>query len=162
MSKILGSIGGLAAGVTLSGLALAKLMQTKMLMQIESPKSFDDTCKAIESVIPQFSNEGWGFPFGAWNLHKVFEEKNLTPDSITNIKVYFLCNARLASKVIGVDNKMMGIMPCSWSVYEKNNKTYIAKMNIGLMSKLFVGTIKEMMLEVEATEKRMFDKIFSL
>ncbi len=85
------------------------------------------------------------------------------PDDIKNIMVYFVCNAKLANKVINANNAMMGIMPCSWAVYEKENgEVYIAKMNIGLMSKLFTGAIKDMMLEVEATEDRMFKKIFSL
>lgn len=162
MGSKLSAVGGILAGVTLSGVAGMKLMQTKMAIDIKSPKNFEDTCKAIEETIPQFAEEGWGFPFEKWNFFKVFESRNLIPEGIKNIMVYFLCNAKLANKVISENNAMMGIMPCSWAVYEKDNgEVYIAKMNIGLMSKMFSGAIKEMMLEVEETEKRMFDKIFS-
>ena len=161
MGKLIGSIGGLAAGAALSGLAGVKLMQTKMTVSIKSPKSFEETCEGIEKSIEEFKDEGWGFPFDKWDFHNVLENSNLVPEGIEKIMVYFLCNARLASKVISVNNSMMGIMPCSWAVYQKQNSVYIAKMNIGLMSKMFTGEIKEMMLEVEKTEKRMLDKIFS-
>ena len=68
----------------------------------------------------------------------------------------------MAAKVINTNNAMAGITPCSWAVMEKaDGKTYIAKMNIGLMSKIFTGTIKEAMEKVEADEKKMFEKIFS-
>ncbi len=163
MGKTLGMIGGTLAGIALSGVATMKLAQTKMTMEIKSPKSFEDTCKVIETVIPQFADEGWGFPFDKWDFGNVFASRDLMPDDIKNIMVYFVCNAKLANKVINANNAMMGIMPCSWAVYEKENgEVYIAKMNIGLMSKLFTGAIKDMMLEVEATEDRMFKKIFSL
>ncbi len=162
MGSKLSAITGAVAGVAFSSIAGAKLMQTKMTVNIKSPKSFEDTCKAIEAVVPQFAEEGWGFPFDKWNFHKVLDDRELVPDGIKNIMVYFLCNAKLASKVVSANSAMMGVMPCSWAVYEKTDgSVYIAKMNIGLMSKMFSGAIKEMMLEVEKTEKRMFDKIFS-
>ncbi len=114
-------------------------------------------------MVPEFSEEGCGFPFAKWNFYDVFQKRNLVLQGIKNIMVYFVCNARLANKVINADSTMVGIMPCSWAVYEKDNgDVYIAKINIGLMSKIFKGDIKEMMQEVEKTEKKMFDKIFDL
>lgn len=57
--------------------------------------------------------------------------------------VYFICNAKLAARVISATNAMAGIMPCSWSVSERNDGIYISKMNIGLMAKIFSGEIKK-------------------
>jgi uncharacterized protein (DUF302 family) len=160
MSKVLGYLGGFTAGVVLSGLGGSKLMQTKMAISIKSPKSFEDTCQSIEKTVAEFADEDWGFPIEKWNFYQVFEKNNLVPERIKNIMVYFICNAKLANTVINANNSMMGIMPCSWAVYENENGVFIAKMNIGLMSKMFTGTIKDMMLKVEDTEKRMIEKIF--
>ncbi len=163
MKKGAGIVGGAIMGMFATGIAGIKLMQTKMTMEIKSPKSFEATCYAIEKVVPEFSEEGWGFPFAKWNFYDVFQKRSLVLKGIKNIMVYFVCNARLANKVINADSTMVGIMPCSWAVYEKDNgDVYIAKINIGLMSKIFKGDIKEMMQEVEKTEKKMFDKIFDL
>ncbi|WP_025270219.1 DUF302 domain-containing protein [Hippea sp. KM1] len=162
MLNFKGFVGGAVVGASSLGLAGLKLFQTKMVKEIESPKSFEETCRAIERVIPEFADEGWGFPFDKWNFYKVFESRNIEVEGIRNIMVYFICNAGLAATVINENNAMMGIMPCSWAVNEKDNgKAYIAKMNIGLMSKMFTGKIKEMMLEVEKTEKEMLRRIFS-
>ncbi len=162
MSKTLSFLGGLVAGVGGVGVAGMKLFQTQMVKEIESPKSFEETCEAIERVIPEFASEGWGFPFDKWNFYKVFESRNIDVPNIRKLTVYFICNAKLAAKVINTNNAMAGIMPCSWAVMEKTDgKTYIAKMNIGLMAKIFTGTIKEAMEKVEADEKRMFERIFS-
>ncbi len=162
MSKTLSFLGGLVAGVGGVGVAGMKLFQTQMVKEIESPKSFEETCEAIERVIPEFASEGWGFPFDKWNFYKVFEDRNIDVPNIRKLTVYFVCNAKLAAKVINTNNAMAGIMPCSWAVMEKTDgKTYIAKMNIGLMAKIFTGTIKEAMEKVEADEKRMFERIFS-
>ena len=162
MSKTVSFIGGLLAGAGALGVAGMKLFQSKMVVEIESPKSFEETCEAIEKTIPEFADEGWGFPFDKWNFYKVFEKNNIEVPDIRKLMVYFICNARLSAKVINENNAMAGIMPCSWAVMEKTDgKTYIAKMNIGLMSKMFTGTIKETMEIVEETEKRMFERIFS-
>ncbi len=162
MSKTLSFLGGVLTGVGGLGLAGMKLFQSKMVIEIESPKSFEETCESIERVIPEFSDEGWGFPFEKWNFYNVFEKGNIDVPDIKKLMVYFICNAKLSAKVINTNNAMAGIMPCSWAVMEKTNgKTYIAKMNIGLMAKIFTGTIKETMELVEKTEHRMFEKIFS-
>ncbi|WP_022670515.1 DUF302 domain-containing protein [Hippea alviniae] len=160
--KILHAIGGAAIGAASLGALTLKLFQTQMVKEIPSPKNFEETCKAIEKVIPQFSNSGWGFPFEKWNFYKVFEDRNIDVPNIRKLTVYFVCNANLAARVINTNNAMAGIMPCSWAVMEKaDGKTYISKMNIGLMAKMFTGEIKKAMLEVEKTEKEMFKRIFS-
>jgi len=162
MSKTLSFLGGLVAGVGGVGITGVKLFQTQMVKEIESPKSFEETCEAIERVIPEFASEGWGFPFDKWNFYKVFEDRNIDVPNIRKLTVYFVCNAKLAAKVINTNNAMAGIMPCSWAVMEKTDgKTYIAKMNIGLMAKIFTGPIREAMDKVEADEKKMFERIFS-
>ncbi len=153
-------LSGAAIGIAAETAGVLYLFRNKMVIDIKSPKSFEETCEAIERVIPQFESEGWGFPFDKWNFYKVFESRNLDVDNINKLMVYFICNAKLAARVISTTNAMAGIMPCSWAVSERNDGVYISKMNIGLMAKIFSGEIKKAMEIVEETEKRMLKKIF--
>ncbi len=160
--KILELTSGMVLGAASAGVAGVKLLQTQLMKEIPSPKSFEDTCKAIEETVPQFAEKGWGFPFDKWNFYKVFEDRNIDVPNIKKLTVYFICNAKLAAKVINTNSAMAGIMPCSWAVMEKTDgKTYIAKINISLMAKVFSGPIKEAMLQVEKDEEEMFNKILS-
>ena len=160
--KILELTSGMVLGAASAGVAGLKLFQTQMVKEIPSPKSFEETCKAIEETVPQFAEKGWGFPFDKWNFYKVFEDRNIDVPNIKKLTVYFICNAKLAAKVINTNSAMAGIMPCSWAVMEKTDgKTYIAKINISLMAKVFSGPIKEAMLQVEKDEEEMFNKILS-
>ena len=152
---------GILVGSASIGAGILKLFQTQMVKEIPSPKSFEETCKAIEEVIPQFAGRGWGFPIDKWNFYKVFEDKDIKIRDIRKLTVYFVCNAKLEAKVINTNSAMAGIMPCSWAVMEKTDeKIYISKMNIDLMAKMFSGEIKEAMLEVARTEKEMLRMMF--
>ena len=74
--------------------------------------------------------------------------------------MYFVCKPQHANSVLSVEPKMGGIMPCTWAVYETTDgEVYIAKMNIGLMSKLFSGVIGKVMKDVAQTEEEMLSKI---
>ena len=74
--------------------------------------------------------------------------------------MHFVCKSAHANKILKVDPNMSGIMPCTWSAYEaKNGEVYLAKMNIGLMSKMYFGLIREIMADVAKTEAAMLSKI---
>ncbi len=152
---------GVLVGSASIGAGILRLFQTQMVKEIPSPKGFEETCKAIEEVIPQFARKGWGFPINKWNFYKVFEDRDIKIRDLRKLTVYFVCNAKLAAKVINTNSAMAGIMPCTWAIMEKTDgKTYIAKMNIDLMAKMFPGEIKEAMLEVARTEKEILYMMF--
>ena len=160
MGKVMNFAGGIAIGAASIGFFAIKLMQTKMIVEKRSTKSFQDTCEAVEKTVLSFKDEGWGFAFNNWSPYESLKKKNLIPKGVKNAMVYFICNARIASKVISADNAAMAIMPCSWAVYEKSTgSVYVAKINIGLMSRIFSDPMKEAMLNAAEAEDRMFDMI---
>ena len=153
---------GFIVGVVFTGSYIFYLMREKMVVSYRSKKDFEETCKAVEDVVAEFKEEGWGFPIPKWHFWDTFMKKNLKPKNFKNIMVYFVCNASLADKVISEDSKMVGIMPCTWAVYQlEDGSVYVAKMNVGLMAKMFSGTIKETMLKVEDADKRMLEKVLN-
>lgn len=163
MNLVIVLIIGIVLGMVILGLIVKSIMSKKMIVEFKSPKSFDDTCYALEETVGSFKNEGWGQPLDKWNFYKLLEKKNHIPAGIKNKMIYFVCNSELAKDVITGDRKMSAMMPCSWSVYETDkNEVYIAKMNIGLMSKLFSGMIREAMNKVEEVDRKIIQKIVSL
>jgi len=66
--------------------------------------------------------------------------------------VFFIYNAHHVHNVVNAKPEMVSIMLCGWVLYERNSKVRIAKMNIGLMSKMFSDTIKKVMTDVAETE----------
>ncbi len=153
MSTLIPLIIGVVAGMLLAGGIVLWMMRTRMVVAHRSRRSFEETCKAIERTV--LAHKGWGFPIDTWNFYETFRKKNLIPDHIEKLMVYFVCNSALAQKVISANPAMAGIMPCSWAVYELDNgEVYLSKMNIGMMSKMFSGVIGENMGIVAEADER--------
>ncbi len=152
MSTPIALIAGIVAGTVLTGAVVVWLMRTRMLVAHRSRRSFEDTCAAIETVV--LSHKGWGFPIETWNFYETFARKNVVPENIRKIKVFFVCNAAHASRVITADPSMAGMMPCSWAVYELDDgSVWVSKMNIGMMAGMFSGVIGRTMREVAEADE---------
>ncbi len=151
---------GFVAGLFVAVLGTVLAMRKLMVVPHRSRRGFEETCAAIEEVVP--AHPGWGFPIETWNFYETFLRKNLVPRGIRRLKVFFVCNAGLASKVISDTPAMAGIMPCSWAVYEMDDgSVWLSKMNIALMSKMFGGTIREAMTEVARMDEVFLRQVLS-
>jgi uncharacterized protein (DUF302 family) len=151
---VIAAIAGFACGVFVFML----IMKKYMIAHYRIEGNFQEIEQAIKEVVPQF--EGWSFPMPEWEFYKAQLAKNFTYNNITNMVMHFVCRSSHANKILKVDPNMGGIMPCTWAIYEtKNSEVYIAKMNIGLMSKMYLGPIREIMTDVAKTEAAMLSKI---
>jgi len=162
MSLIIVLVLGMVLGMIILGIVVKIVMSKKMIVEYKSTKSFEDTCVALENTVEEFKEDGWGHPLEKWHFYKLLEKKNHIPDGIKNKMIYFICNSELAKDVITGDRKMSAMMPCSWSVYETTTgEVFVAKMNIGLMSMLFSGIVKDTMNKVEAADMKMMPKVIN-
>ncbi len=149
---------GIVLGVVLSGIIFVYLLKKYMMVSFEIEGSFEEVEETVKQVIPRF--KGWGFPIPDWQFYKSQLSKGLSYDNIKNMVMHFVCKPVHANRVLKIDPKMAGIMPCTWAVYEDNDgKVYIAKMNIALMSKMYLGVIGEVMRDVAETEEKMLAMI---
>ncbi len=151
---------GLLVGVAAAGIAFVYLMRNFMVKEIELPGDFDSACKALEEAIEEA--KGWGQPIPAWEFYKSQISKGLTYDNIRNLKIFFVCKPSHANRIVRKFPYMSAMMPCSWSLYERNGgKVVLAKMNIGLMSKMFLGNlIGTVMGEVAREEEAILEGLF--
>ncbi len=147
MNPVVMFIAGLIIGMALIISLVITVMRTRMVVAHRSGRTFEDTCATIEKVVGEA--KGWGFPIETWNFYETFAKKNLVPKGFVKLKVYFVCNSALASRLIEDTPSFVGMMPCSWAVYEmEDGQVYLSKMNVGLMSMMFSGVPGASMKEV--------------
>ncbi len=149
--------GGLVAGAVIMGLVAWNMMPGMMLTVHESQFGFDET---VEFVTASATKHGWQVP-------KIYDlQASLVKaghDDMTRVKVLSLCQPDHAYGVLHHDEnkKITAIMPCRVGVYEDaSGKVYISEMNMGLMSRMFGGSIAEVMGKVAEEEHEMMKGAF--
>ncbi len=147
MNAVVFLIIGLVLGMALTVSLVITVMRTKMVVSRRSRRSFEDTCQTIEKVVTEA--QGWGFPIDNWDFYQALADKNLPPKGLVKLKVFFVCNPVLGSRMLGDTPSLVGMMPCSWAVYEmEDGSVHLSKMNVGMMSMMFSGVPGASMKEV--------------
>ncbi|MDX2435524.1 MAG: DUF302 domain-containing protein, partial [Acidobacteriota bacterium] len=149
---------GFVAGILITVVAVVMTMRSQMVVPERSSKSFDATCEAIENVVP--GTEGWSFPMESFDMSAKLAAKDGLPDNVRRIRLYFMCNPKVAKIVLGADPKLSAIMPCSWSVYElTDSSVWVSHMNISMMSKMMGGVVGTSMGEVAEVDERFLERV---
>ncbi|HEQ99954.1 MAG TPA: DUF302 domain-containing protein [candidate division Zixibacteria bacterium] len=155
--KISFFIGGLILGIALTGFVVAFSLPRMMIDVQESKLGFEQTVNKIQEAA--IAN--------GWIVSKVYNIQQSLLDEgrqdIGNMRVISICKPEYAEEILLDDGrkKMSAMMPCRISVYETaNGKVYIAGMNLGLMSKMFGGTIEEVMKRTSKEQEQMYAPIY--
>jgi len=149
---------GIVAGILITIVAVVITMRSQMVVPERSSKSFEATCEAIEDVVP--GTEGWSFPMESFDMSAKLAAKGGLPDNMKRIRLYFMCNPKVAKVVLGDSPKLSAIMPCSWSVYElTDGSVWVSHMNISMMAKMMGGVVGESMGEVAAVDERFLEQV---
>jgi uncharacterized protein (DUF302 family) len=149
---------GVIVGVVITALAVVGVMRSKMIVSHRSSRSFDETCAAIERVVP--AGDGWSFPLPSFDMHAKLAEKDQAPAGMRRNRLFFVCKPGVANRVLSDTPKIAAMMPCSWAVYElEDGSVWLATMNIGMMSKMFAGEVAAGMGEVAAADEKFLPEI---
>jgi len=140
-SRIIFLLIGLVAGMGLLGLIGWKAMPSMMLTVHESKYStVEKTTEALRAAIV---GQGWYCP-AIRNLNKTMAKHGVPLDR--QVRLVELCNTEHANKVLTDNPEVSTLMPCAWGVYQGDDgKVYISGMNMGLMGKMFGGTVAKVM-----------------
>lgn len=133
--------GGVVAGILACAMGMFAMMPKMMLTVHESRfDTVEETCAALEKAI---ENGGWVSP-ATRNMTKSMAKYGV--DFPGDVRIVELCKAEYADKVLQSNPEVLTLMPCAWGVYKgADGKVYISGMNMGLMGKMFGGTIAEVM-----------------
>ena len=147
---------GFIIGVICSAIAAWILMPKLMLTVRESKFDVEKTVAEIKSAAEK---NGWQVP-KIYNIQASLQKagyKDATP-----VKIMSLCQPDHAYKILkdNEDRKVSAIMPCRIGIFKADDgKTYISGMNMGLMGKMFGGTIAKVIACVSEEEHRILKNV---
>ena len=148
-------IGGVAAGVVLTG-ALGYGMADKLMFnETVSPFGIEETVARIQHNI-QAAGNGWTLS-GLRNPARAVQADGGNTLPVMMVEA---CSTKYSKPILNEDSvRFLSIlMPCKISVYKKNDgKVYIGTMNAGLMGKMFGPLVGEVMGQVAADQKKFLE-----
>jgi len=146
---------GATSGIIVTLLLVVVGMRSLMILEYESPLSFDDTVTQLEQSI---KDQGWTVAESK-NFNKSMEKHGVTFKP--RVRLIQLCKAPYAAEVLLDARHVACLMPCTFAVYESDDgMVKISKMNTGLMGKMFGGTISRVMGgAVTEDEEKILSKV---
>jgi uncharacterized protein (DUF302 family) len=148
---------GIVIGFIIMGLCVWFMMPKMMINVYESKSGFDETVLNVEKAVTAFDN--WKTPV-TFDIGQNIIDAGF--DDMTRVKIVSLCQPVYAKHILtdDKDKVVSSMMPLGIGVYETNDgKVCIAEMNIGLMGKMFGGTISEVMGKASTDISSMLDGI---
>ena len=128
-------------GMFLMGLIVWFTMPLLMLVKHRSKLSYAETFTTLSENL----NKKQDWKVLTVNDYKKSTEAFVNLEQTASVNI---CNPRYASRILA-DDKDRGVtafMPLSIGVYEdKKGQVFVSKLNIGLLGKMFGGTISEVM-----------------
>ena len=112
-------------------------------MIIEDTSRYDFST-TIEKITAAVNDAGWKMPA----THDLQNTIRNFGKEILPVKIIEICHPGHSSRLLGLDDERIvsTFMPCRISVYEKSDgKTYVSRMNSGLLSKQIGGIVEEVM-----------------
>jgi uncharacterized protein (DUF302 family) len=100
----------------------------------------EETCEQLRAAIEA---AGWQCP-AVRDMRQSMAKYGVTFPG--EARIVELCQATYAKQVLTTNPEVLTLMPCAWGVYKgSDGKVYISGLNMGLMGKLFGGTIAKVM-----------------
>ncbi|HHE37176.1 MAG TPA: DUF302 domain-containing protein [Candidatus Cloacimonetes bacterium] len=158
MKKLtIGLVIGIIVGLVGMGILVWKMMPQKMLNVVKSQYNFEETVALLQEA--SYSN-GWEvlhvYDIGDCLFNEGYD------DQMLKVNVISICQSEYSYNILQDDEnkKIAAIMPCRIGIYEDlEGDVYITRMNIGLLSKMFGGTIEEIMSYVAKDDEKIIEDI---
>ncbi|MBK8597908.1 MAG: DUF302 domain-containing protein [Holophagales bacterium] len=142
MKKLLPFSAGLIAGALLVAVAAVVAMPRLMIHEQTSPFGVEETVEKIKAAALA---RGWVVS-GVKPLHESVRKNG--GGELPPILLVELCQARHAHAILveGPSRKLSAFMPCTVSVYRRDDgTTAVGSMNAGLLGRVFGGTVARVM-----------------
>lgn len=143
-------LAGILTGIIVS-IAVIVVFAPKLMFTVsESKYDFETTKALIEKGTPE---NKWAMPH-QYNLQATMEKHGF---DVQPVSVFSVCKPDIAVRILDNDEKrhISAMMPCRIAVYKKEDgKTYVSRMNAGLLAKLLGSDVNAIMGEAgEGSEK---------
>ncbi|MBT3244727.1 MAG: DUF302 domain-containing protein [Bacteroidetes bacterium] len=131
------------------------MVHNQLMLENESKESFFDSINWIEKTM---TDNDWKI----LDIHDLQNSMENNGYEVLPVKVFAVCQPHHAIKVLGKDDDRIvsAMMPCRISVYTKSDgKTYISRINTGMMADDFHGAMKELMVSTSEEIEEMLEPI---
>lgn len=134
------------------------MKSNELLLENESLFPFEETVKMLTNEISKKE----------WNLtatHDLQQTLKNFGKEVIPVKVFALCHPNHSGKILELDNERIvsSLMPCRISVYKKSNgKTYLSRLNSGLMAASFGGIIEKVMNDSAADIEEIIKPLITI
>ena len=149
MSK---AILGIVVGIFITALYLMNSAGSLMFKEIESPFGVEETAARIQANIQSLEHKGWKLS----GLRDPAKAVAFSGGNVLPVLIVEACSTDYSGPILKDDDTrvLSLLMPCSISVYKKDNgKVYVGMMNSGLMGQLFGSKVANIMKQVEADQE---------
>ena len=156
MKSIFLLIIGFILGIAITLVLLLKIFPSQMIITRESRFGMDETVDLIDS---SSTENGWAVA-KVWDLGDRMIKAGY--EDAPMVKVVEICHAENTYNVLKNEDDMFisVLMPCRMAVYEySDGRTFVSRMNIGLMSKLFSPNVKSVMSGVAEDDEKILNGI---
>jgi uncharacterized protein (DUF302 family) len=145
-----GAILWVLVGAALTGAITWLAMPALMLVTESSPHGYEATIARLEQSLTARAD---------WKVLAVNDyQKAVAPfGAIERAGSINVCNPRYASRILGnpADRSVTAFMPLAVGVYEDGSgDVYVTRLNVGLLGRMFGGTISEVMGQAGADLER--------
>ena len=155
MKQVLTLILGIIIGVILVFAVIKMQGANLMIKTIESRFEYEETLAKISEQV--YANN--------WEIlhtYDIAQCLNSNTDQHLNITVLSICQPEFSSLILSNETNryIASIMPCRISIYEDDaGNVFVSRMNIGLLSGLFSGTVGEILSYVAEDDKKITSDI---
>ncbi|MCD4819907.1 MAG: DUF302 domain-containing protein [Candidatus Cloacimonetes bacterium] len=121
-------------------------MPKMMIFEDVSQYDFDKSVEVFETSVAE---HGWEIP----KIHDLQKTMAKFDKQVRPVKVIELCHPDHAGKILleSEERIVSSLMPCRVAIYEKaDSKTYISRMNSGMMAAMMGGLIAEVMADASS------------
>ena len=139
--SIIHAVVWMLVGMVLMGLIVWFSMPSLMLIKHKSKLSYNETVNVLSETLKKKQD---------WRVIIVNDYQKSTAAFVALERVgsITICNPRHASKILADDTNrfVTAFMPLGLGVYEdKKGQVFVSQMNVGLLGKMFGGTISDVM-----------------
>lgn len=144
---------GIVIGLLLAATLVVCLLPRTMIHVRPSRYDFDTTCAMVyDSILAH-----------GWTVDAI-HDCGMQSDSTTagpKVKVFAICKKELSSALLkqGKNRRMTAVMPCRIGVYERDGKTYVSSLRIGLIGKLFGKSVSPYTNQAARDERAILQEI---
>ena len=147
---------GLVAGLAIAVLIILVVVPKSLFTVTESKYDFNETVTLLEEST---KTQSWSLPH-QYNLQATMTKHGF---DVKPVKVFSICKPDLAKRILetDADRHIAAMMPCRIAVFEKSDgKTYIARINARMLSKLLGSNAKSVMSEAGAGSEMILAPLF--